>query len=95
MELVRALFQMLDLLAAHEGAHEGNIEAVKVLLEADVNAKDKEGYTPLHWAAALGHVEAIKVLVEAGADVNPKDEYGSTPLHWAVRGGMSRPSRCW
>ena len=51
---------------------------------ADVNAKDKGGYTPLH--NALGHEkpEVIAALLEAGAKVNVRDEDGEMPLHRAV-----------
>lgn len=48
---------------------------------ADVNAKDEDGQTPLHYAADRGHSEALKVLINAGADVNAKNENGWTPLH--------------
>ena len=37
---------------------------------ADVNAKDKKLYTPLHSAAAGGQPHAVKLLLELGADVS-------------------------
>jgi len=36
---------------------------------ADVNARDIDGNTPLHWAANFGNVESINLLLKAGADV--------------------------
>ncbi len=51
---------------------------------ADVNAKNKDGGTPLH-VAAHGHTEVAKILLEAGADVNAKNNDGGTPLHEAAR----------
>jgi ankyrin repeat protein len=54
---------------------------------ADVNAKNKNGKTPLHWAAVhdLGdeadYTGVAECLIEHGADVNAKDEVGRTPLH--------------
>ena len=49
--------------------------------EADVNAKDKDGWTPLHWAVREGYPEIAKLLIEHGADVNTMDYKGYTTLH--------------
>lgn len=49
---------------------------------ADVNARDKDGVTPLHRAASNnGNPEVIRTLVQLGADVNARDKGGWTPLH--------------
>ena len=50
----------------------------------DVNMKDAEGKTPLHFAALYGNSSAIYVLVYAGAHIEERDEDGNTPLYWAV-----------
>lgn len=55
---------------------------------ADVNAKDNNGNTPLHWAAKDGQKEVAALLIEKGADVNAKDEDG-TPLLIAKKQGNS------
>lgn len=57
---------------------------------ADVNAKDDQGQTPLHFAAA-GTREVVELLLAhgAGADVNAKDRFGETPLSVAVVEGKS------
>jgi ankyrin repeat protein len=62
-------------------AEAGNIEAIKQHLATgtDVNAKDKYGGTPLHYAAFHGHKETVELLIAEGADVNAKDEDGETP----------------
>ena len=52
--------------------------------QAAVNAKDKDGQTPLHRAASGGNTKKIRQLLEAGADVNAKDKAGETPLHRAA-----------
>ena len=53
----------------------------------NVNARDADNKTPLHWAVwaarwnpNLEVIAAIRVLAEAGADVNAKDVFGGTPL---------------
>ena len=62
---------------------------VKDLVEqgADVNAKDKNGNTPLHRVSMYGDIDIVEYLVEQGTNVNAKDKNGNTPLHWASVGG--------
>ena len=64
----------------------GDIEAVKQHLAAgvDVNAKNKVGGTPLHFAALEGRKEIVELLIAKGADVNAKDDQGRTPLDVAI-----------
>lgn len=52
---------------------------------ADVNAKDKDGGTPL-MLASLGSLnsDAVKALIKAGANVNAKNNEGFTPLMLAA-----------
>jgi len=54
---------------------------------ARINAKDKDGSTPLHWASVNGHDTIVQRLLEAGADTNVNNKYGSTPLYWASENG--------
>ena len=65
----------------------GDIEAVKQHLAAgvDVNAKNKVGGTPLHFAALEGRKEVVELLIAKGADVNVKTEDGLTPLDRAIK----------
>ena len=64
----------------------GWMPAVKYLIEelgADVNAKDHEGNTALHNAAARGDVEMILYLVSKGADVKAVNREGQTTADMA------------
>jgi ankyrin repeat protein len=46
----------------------------------DINAQDKNGWSPLHFAAQEGDTEIAEILINAGADINLKDTNGNTPL---------------
>ena len=64
----------------------GWMPAVKYLIEelgADVNARDHEGNTALHNAAARGDVEMILYLVSKGADVKAINREGQTTADMA------------
>ena len=69
----------------------GDLAEVERLLKAgaDVNAKDKDGVTPLHWAATNPTPAVLEVLLKAGADVNAEDNDGRTPLHAAAANNPS------
>ena len=71
-------------ISIHEAAEDGNIEAVKQHIAAgtDVNAKNVDGWTPLHLATTK---EIAELLIAEGADVNAKDYLGRTPLHRSRR----------
>lgn len=54
---------------------------------AEANVRQDGGWTPLHQAAAHGHVEIMKLLLAHRADVNAKSEDGITPLRMAQNKG--------
>src|SRR5215468_9982768 len=57
---------------------------------ADVNAKNRRGSTPLHWAI---HDEAkVRFLLAKGANVNAKQAQGRTPLYLAAMLGNGVPT---
>jgi ankyrin repeat protein len=67
------------------------LDVAKYLIEekeADVEAADKYGYTPLHWAAYNGKFYVVKYLVEEkGADVMAANNDGNSPLHRGAENG--------
>ncbi len=71
---------------SHRYAPGGMLVAVKYLIEevgADVNARDHEGNTALHHAAARGDVEMILYLISKGADVKAVNREGQSTADMA------------
>ena len=52
---------------------------------ADVNGRQPDGATALHWAAHWADMETVTVLLAAGADPNAANDFGVTPLSMAWR----------
>ena len=78
----------------HRHVTDGWMPAIKFLVEelhADVNARDFNGYTALHFAAARGDNEMIKYLVSKGADVKAVSRTGQTTADMA-NGPVQRTS---
>ncbi len=74
----------------HKAALNGHTAVVAFCLAngVDVNLKarttNQAGETPLHLAAAGGHLETAKLLINRGATPAARDKYGNTPLHNAA-----------
>ena len=58
-------------------------EILKYLLEngAQIDAKTKNGLTPLHYASHYGQLDIVKYLIEKGAQIEAKTTTGQIPLH--------------
>jgi ankyrin repeat protein len=56
---------------------------------ASVNAKSKEGETPLHFAIMRCSLDGIMALLLAGANLETKDDTGNTPFDVAMKVGRT------
>jgi ankyrin repeat protein len=65
-----------------DAARQKDRAGVSRLLDAraDVNARQPDGATALHWAAHWNDLEMARLLVGKGADVNAANDLGATPL---------------
>ena len=72
-----------------EAARAADTDAVRVLLErdVDVNTAETDGTTALHWAAYKGDLETAQLLLGAGAEAEAANRYGVTPLVLAAGRG--------
>ena len=81
----------LRFLIMTKAAYKGFADTIRLLLVLDCRhaLADKEGCTPLHWAAIKGNGEACTVLVQGGAlaALGARDVTGSTPAQLAVEKG--------
>ena len=77
--------------ALADAARRGDWAAVRTLLEegADVDAREGDGSTALHWASYRDDREAAARLIRAGADVDAANDLGVTPLWAACENGSS------
>ncbi|VDI74649.1 Hypothetical predicted protein [Mytilus galloprovincialis] len=90
--------------ALHLASSNGHKEVVTILLDhdAELNAKNTNGSTALHWAtcnitsqgmtalhlaSSHGHKEVVTILLEHDADTNVKETKGWLPLHCAASRG--------
>jgi ankyrin repeat protein len=60
---------------------------------ANIEAKDRDGETPLHIASAKGHLAVVKALLSSGANILAAKNDGHLPIHRAVRQGKSAVSK--
>lgn len=61
-------------------------ELLKICVAKGLNleSKNKEGLTALHFAVAHKRLDPLRALIEMGAKIDPVDNDGFTPLYLAV-----------
>mmetsp|Transcript_16586 Transcript_16586/g.29023 ORF Transcript_16586/g.29023 Transcript_16586/m.29023 type:complete len:208 (-) Transcript_16586:84-707(-) len=88
-----ARFGVRKITSLHVAARTGNTKILGMLLhyekapKVDLEARNKDGETPLFGAVLEGHVGTTQALVDARADVNAKDNEGATVLSIAKEKG--------
>lgn len=71
----------------HAAAYDGCEVVVDYLIKhgADVNARESNGQTPLHFACSNAHLETIRLLLKHGAGPDCKDCNGEPPSSMASK----------
>lgn len=93
-------YQSALVAALNHFAREGDLEYLRAIVEKHPDLVDAsetprpqrkplstDGYSPLHWAARMGHTEVVDYLAKRGANINVRDDDGWTPLHLAAQHG--------
>ncbi len=72
-----------------EAVKKADSRAFRALMQSrvDVNSREVDGTTALHWAAYRGDAAMAQTLLTAGANANATNRYGVTPLSLAAATG--------
>ena len=72
----------ISLINACESGNIGIVRHLVINKHCDVNAKGRNGYTPLHYACEKGHFEIVKFLINhSQCNIEAEDMYNDRPLH--------------
>jgi len=68
-------------------ASAGDLRAIRRLVAQGIplDIADYDRRTPLHLAAAEGHLEVVQYFIAQKAKLNPRDRWGNSPLDEAIR----------
>ena len=75
--------KMTSLIIAVKSGNKGSVEHL-LATGAELELKDKKGYTAFMHAVKSQNVKLVKLLAERGAMVDLTDEFDDTPLIWAA-----------
>ena len=64
----------------------GNMVGLLLDKGANLEAKTRDGLTPLHCAARSGHENVVDAMLQRGAPISAKTKNGLAPLHMASQG---------
>lgn len=85
--------------ALHHAVRNGNFELVKLIIthKPNINARDRQGFTPLMFVAENQNCEEcikiVELLLKKGALVNIKNKFGQTAFHYATASGNTELSK--
>jgi len=76
-------------------ASEWRENSVEILLnlKADIEARDVDLLTPLHYAAKQNYQKVLSRLISSKANISTKDKDGKTPLHYCAISGNHNGAR--
>ncbi len=67
----------------------GDLQWVRdcIIGRANVDVRDNNNWTPLHYAAEKGYAELVNILLQNRVSINVENNGKATPLHFAARNG--------
>ncbi|GFY68105.1 ankyrin-3 [Trichonephila inaurata madagascariensis] len=72
----------------HKAVDNGHFTVVKILLdngfEANPNAQDKHGITPIHISVMRGNVDLFEILLEEKADISIRDHRNKSAVEFTI-----------
>ncbi len=73
-----------------EAAYQGNLPAVRLYVKygAYLDYMEKDGFTPINYAAMESHWEVVEFLLRAGANPHLVDATGRSALNYAREAGQ-------
>ena len=79
------------LILAKRGDRQQFLETFRQILsiqkKININYKDENGFTALHFACDEGNLKIVEIILGAGCDTNIKNIYKQTPLHISAKRG--------
>lgn len=76
----------------HYASITGNLDVVKNLImkqEVNVNAGNKKGASPIHYASFFCYTDIVEFLINQGANIDPGNNKGINALHYASINGCT------
>ncbi len=92
MKLLLGLNENTNFISIRREDNTSENEAFSLEVATQINRKDKEQLTPLHFAAERGHLHVVEFLLSMGSDLHIS-AFGwdtGTPLHYAAREGHAQ-----
>ncbi|MBA2709463.1 MAG: ankyrin repeat domain-containing protein [Tatlockia sp.] len=69
------------------------LDLVQALIKNDfklINHVDRNGHTPLHWAASEGREDIVRYLISQDAELNPLAKDNKAPINLAAKNGNNQ-----
>ena len=73
-----------------KACEQGDVKEVNKLISqcANVNVRDNDMYTPLHYVTSKGYDTIVDILLKNGADIDVQNNDGDSPYDYAEDGGF-------
>lgn len=83
--LIYLSFDEFDDIYWEEDNHETRMKMIETLLHQkgiDLDARDADGQTALHYAVTKENLDVVRLLLKHGADAKVEDVHDKTPIHY-------------